>query len=96
MRVRYRDRTDAAARVHFGDCSIVQQRDAIPEQISGRRLHKQRALADRKFGFGANAEKSRRFFFDTVSMIGCETFKCSPFLTAVADKLPFILANPTA
>jgi hypothetical protein len=96
MRVRYRDCTDASARVDFGDCSIVQQRDAIPEQISSRRLDKQSALADRKFGFGANAEKSRGFVSEAVSMLGCETFKRSPFLTAVADKLPFILADRTA
>ncbi len=79
----------------FRDCSIVQQRNAIPEQISGRRLHKQSALADGKFGLGANAEELRRFFFETVLMIGCETFKCGPFLAAMPDKLPFILANRT-
>jgi hypothetical protein len=95
MRMRYRDRTDAAAGVDLCDCSIVQQCDAIPEQIPSRRLHKQSALADSKFGFGANAEKSRRFFFETVSMIGCQTVKRGPFLAAMAYKLPFILANRT-
>lgn len=95
MRMRYRDRTDPAARIDFGDCSIVHQRNAIPEQISGRRFHKQSALADGKFRLGANAEELRRFFFETVLMIGCETFKCCPFLAAMPDKLAFILANRT-
>jgi hypothetical protein len=58
-------------------------------------LHKQSALADGKFGIGTNAEKLGRFFFETVSMIGCEMFKCDPFLAAVAYKLPFIRANRT-
>jgi hypothetical protein len=93
--MRYRDCADPAARVDVRDCSIVQQRNAIPEQISGRRLHKQSALPDGKFRLCANAEELRRFFFETVLMIGCETFKCGPFLAAMADKLPFILANRT-
>src|SRR5215470_18608453 len=96
MRMRYRDRADPAARVYFCDCSIVQQRDAIPEQISRWRLQEQRSLADGKFGFGANAEKSVRFFFETVSMIGCETFQCGPFLPAMVNKLPFVLTNRAA
>jgi hypothetical protein len=91
--MRYRDRANPTARVDFRDCSLVQKRDAIPEQISGRRLHKQSALADSKFGLGADAQKVRRFFFETVSMIGSETGKCGPFLATVADKLPFIPAN---
>jgi hypothetical protein len=94
--MRYRDRADAAARVDLRDCSIVQQRDAIPEQISRWGLHKQSALADGKFGLGANAKEVPRFFFKTVLMIGCEAFECGPFLAAMAHKLPFILANRTA
>jgi hypothetical protein len=59
-------------------------------------LHKQSALADGKLGLCANTEKLRRFFFETVLMIGCETFKRGPFLAAMTHKLPFILANRTA
>ena len=85
MRMRYRDRTESATSVDLRHCSIVQQHDAIPEEISSRRLHQQSALADSEFGLGANAWKSRRLFFETVSMIGRETLERRPFLAAMTD-----------
>ena len=69
MRMRNRDGADAAACVYLGDCLVVQQRDAIPEQISSWRLEKQSPLADRKFRFRADAQKQRRFIFETIVMI---------------------------
>ena len=36
VRMRNSDRADAAARFHFGDGFVVEQRNAIPEQISVR------------------------------------------------------------
>jgi hypothetical protein len=96
MRMRNRDGADAAACVYFGDCFVVQQRNAIPEQISPGRLEKQSALADCKFRFCADSEKPRRFIFDAVAMINREPFERRPFLTGVTHELPFIFANRTA
>ena len=96
MRMRNRDGADAAACVYLGDCFVIQQRDAIPEQISSRRLEKQSALAYRKFRFGADSEKQRRFIFDAVVMISRKPFERRPFLAGVTDELPFIFANWTA
>src|SRR5213595_22421 len=96
MRMRNRDGADAAACVYLGDCFVVQQRDAIPEQISSGRLQKQSALADRKFRFGADAQKLRRFLFDAVVMISPYLLERRPFLAGVTDELPFIFANWTA
>jgi len=70
MRMRNRDCADAAACVYLGDCFVVQQRDAIPEQISFGRLQKQSALANRKFRFNADSEKPRRFIFNAIVMSG--------------------------
>ena len=95
MGMRYRDGADAAAYVYLGDCFVVQQRDAIPEQISSGRLQKQSALAYRKFRFCADAQKPRRFLFEPVMVVSHEAFERRPFLAGVTDELPFILANWT-
>src|SRR5438034_8933998 len=96
MRMRNRDGADAAACVYLGDCLVVQQRDAIPEQISSRRLEKQSALADRKVRFSADAQELPRFVSDAVVMISLQSLERRPFLTGVTNKLPFIFANWTA
>ena len=96
MRMRDRDGADTAACVYLGDCFVIQQRDAIPEQISSRRLEKQSPLANRKFRFGADSEKQRRFIFDAVVMISREPFERRPFLAGMTDELPVVLANWTA
>src|SRR5882757_2080515 len=96
VRMRNRDGTDAATCVYLGDCFVIQQRDAIPEQISSRRLEKQSALSDRKFWFCADPQKLRRFIFDAVVMSSRKAFERRPFLAGVTDELPFILANWTA
>src|SRR5207247_9629455 len=67
--------------------------DAIPEQIASERLQKQSTLAYRKFRFGADPQKTWRFFFETVAMISRQAFERRPFLASVTNKLPFILAD---
>jgi hypothetical protein len=69
MRMRNSDGADTAARTGGRDCFFVEKRDAIPEQISTRGLQEQRALADSKLRFSADAEKLRPFIFETVVMI---------------------------
>src|SRR6266480_1877193 len=96
MRMRNRDGADPAACVYLGDCFVVQQRDAIPEQISSGRLQKQSALRYRKFRFRADADKSRRFIFDAVAMTSTQSLERRPFLAGVTEELPFIFANCTA
>lgn len=56
----------AAARFNFGDRFVVEQRNAIPEQISVGRLEQKRALANGKFRFRADTEKVRRFLLKPV------------------------------
>ena len=96
VRMRNRDGADPAACVYLGDCFVVQQRDAIPEQISSRRLQKQSPLANPKFRFCADSEEPVRFIFDAVVMISREPSERRPFLAGVTDELPFIFANWTA
>ena len=84
---------DAAARVHLGNGVVVEESDAIPEQIASERLQKQSTLAYRKFRFGADPQKAWRFLFEPVVMISRQPFERRPFLASVTNKLPFILAS---
>src|SRR6266496_2691095 len=93
VRMRNCDRADTAARVHLGNGVVVEESDAIPEQIASGRLQKQSTLAYRKFRFGADPQKTWRFFFETVAMISRQAFERRPFLASVTNKLPFILAD---
>ena len=90
------NRSEAAARVDFGSGLVVEERNAIPEQISSRRLHQQSALAYSKFRLCADPQKMWRFLFEAVVMISRQLFERRPFLTGVTNKLPFILANWTS
>src|SRR5438128_3702919 len=93
MRMRNGDGVDAPARVHFRDRFVVQQRNAIPEEISAGRLQEQCALTDGKFRFGADPEKLRRFVFEAVMMIYRQLFERRPLLTSVTNELPLIFAD---
>src|SRR5262249_33954072 len=81
---------------YLGDCLVVQQSNAIPEQISSGRFEEQGALAYRKFRLGSDSQKSRRLLFDMVVMISRQLLERRPFLAGVTDELPFIFANWTA
>ena len=96
MRMGNGDGSDAAARFHFGDDFIVEQRNAIAEEISATRLQEQCALADRELRLAADAEKLRRLIFEAVAMIGGQAFQRRPLLAAVMNKLPLIFANCAA
>ena len=96
MRMRNGNGADAAARVHIGNGVVVEEGDAIPEQISSGRLQEQSTLAYRKFRFAADPQKAWRFFFEAVVMITRQPFERRPFLAFVTNKLPFIFANRTA
>src|SRR6266496_3851573 len=87
---------EAAARVDFGSGLIVQESNAVPEQISAGRLQEQCTLPDGKFRFGADPQEAWRFLFEAVVMISRQLFERRPFLASVTNKLPFIFANGTA
>ena len=93
--MRNRDGADAAACIYLGYCFVVQQRDAIPEQVSSGRLEKQSPLADCKFRFCADAQKLWHLIFEAIVMIRRHPFERRPFLAVVTDELPFVFANWT-
>jgi hypothetical protein len=68
MRVRDGDPGDAAKPVQQIGRGLVDQADAIPQDIARRRLHKQRALTDRKLRRHPDAEQPRLEPAEAVAM----------------------------
>jgi hypothetical protein len=94
--MRDRDRPNTSARPDFRDRVVLEQRNAIPQQISCGRLHQQSALSNGEFRFRSDAEKLRRLFFDTVAMMPRQLLQRRPPLPVVANELPFVLADRTS
>src|SRR4029453_764478 len=86
---------NAAARLDCPYSFFVEERDAIPKQISVRRPQKQSALTNGKFRFGPDPHKMRRLFSQAVSMTSSHSSKRRPGLAFMTHKLPFIFANWT-
>src|SRR5437879_10316446 len=57
--MRDRDRADAAEVPQRSDGGVVDHGDAVPKQIALGRTNDQRALADRKRRFGADADQAQ-------------------------------------
>src|SRR5258707_15410340 len=93
MGMRDRDRTDAAARVHFSNGFVVRQRDTIPKQIPARRLKQKRALSDCKFRLRPDSEKLRRFIVEFVAVRAPQFVWRCPLLPAMANILAFVFAS---
>src|SRR5205807_10620943 len=94
--MRDRDRPNASARLDLRDRLVVEQRNAIPQQISCGRRHKESALGNGEFRFRSDAEKLRRLFFEPVVMMQRQLLQRRPLLPAMTNELPFVLANRTS
>src|SRR4029077_19024040 len=79
MRMRKRDGADAAACVYLGDCLVVQQRNAIPDNDSSPWLYEQSTLAYSKYPISADAKKLRRLIVEAVVIFPRKPFERRPF-----------------
>src|SRR3546814_2430781 len=93
VRMRDRNRADAAGFAHACHGVVIDQRDAVPQQVAARRTHQQRALADREAWLGADAEQAFGLRFDAVAMRVAQRFERGPLLPAAADVLALVLAD---
>ena len=59
MRIRDRDRRCPASSLDLRHGLVGAERHQVPEDVPGRRLDEQRALANRKLGLDSDAEQSR-------------------------------------
>src|SRR3546814_17274172 len=93
--MRERNRADLAGFAHACHGVVIDQRDAVPQQVAARRTHQQRALADREAWLGADAEQAFGLRFDAVAMRVAQRFERGPLLPAAADVLALVLADRT-
>jgi asparaginyl-tRNA synthetase len=95
VRVRNGDSANAAERVDALNGSIVEQRHAIPQNISARRLDEKGTLPDRERRLRPDAEKIRSFSLDPIRVIGSQLLERGPLLPVPVHVLPLIVANRT-
>src|SRR5690242_14112092 len=75
------------------DGCVVNQRNAIPQQIARGRFNQQRALADGESRRGSKASQSRLFGLTGVGVRFAQVFQRGPRLSIESHVLPFIAAN---
>jgi len=95
MRVGDGDGREASERAHRLDRGVVEQADAIPQDVPARRLHQQGALADGEGWSGADAGQAglKRADFIGVSLL--QFGQGGPFLAVEADVLALVQADGT-
>src|SRR5712691_11881429 len=59
MRVRHGDAVEAAPRADCRDAAVIDESEAVPEDVAGGRLDEQPALADTDRGIGADPGETR-------------------------------------
>ena len=93
MRVRNGDGADAAKRAHQGHGGVVQQRDAVPQDVALRTHQQQRPLANREGGGGANPKQAGLAHPPGVGMVAAQFGQGSPALAGGADILPLVVTD---
>src|SRR5437899_5232063 len=93
--MRDRDRADAAEVPQRSDGGVVDHGDAVPKQIALGRTNDQRALADRKRRFGADADQAQ-VVTQLVVMLLTQLLQGRPSLAAPPDVLPLVFADGAA
>src|SRR3546814_9589746 len=94
--MRDRNRADAAGFAHACHGVVVDQRDAVPQQVDARRTHQQRVLADRETRFGSDTKQALGLRLDTVAVRVAQRFERGPLLPAAADVLALVFADRAA
>jgi hypothetical protein len=96
VRVRDRDRIEAARRPDVRADLVVEERDAVPQDVPAGRADEQRALADREARLAADPDEPRRLLADLGAVVTAELVERRPALAVPADVLALVLADGTA
>jgi hypothetical protein len=96
VRVRDGDGGQPAKALDGLDGRVVDQRDAIPEDVAAGGLNEQGPLADAELRLSADSGQVWLFRPDLVHVIGSQLVESRPLLTAPADVLTLVLADGTA
>ena len=93
VRMRDGDGAQAAETLDEGDGGLVDERDAIPQDVAVRRANEQRALADGETRLGADADQARLVLAEGVEMADREPVQGRPRLSARRRELALVLAH---
>ena len=91
MRVRDRDRLQAAKALDHAHGRRIERGDAVPQNVAAFRAHEQCALADGKAG--ADSDQSGVVFMEAVHVALRQGLKRGPGLSARRHVLPLLFAN---
>ncbi|MFN2627632.1 MAG: hypothetical protein ABR569_03220 [Gaiellaceae bacterium] len=93
--MRDRDRVEAAPALDLGRRFIVEQRDALPEEVGLAVRDEQRSLADRELRLRADARQPA-IVADPVAVIDAQLLKRRPALPLLRNVLACVLADRAA
>jgi len=96
MRMGDRDGGDAAETAHDLDRGVIDERDAVPEDVAAWRAQQQRALTDGKLRHRADADQAGLVLPVAVEMPAREGIERGPLLPAGRHELTLVLADRTA
>src|SRR5438132_982907 len=87
-----RSTSEAAKLPHRIDGRVIDDRDAVPQEVAPRRLHQQGALSDSNCRLGPDSGQAQ-IIVDLVLMTGPELFERGPSLPRPSHVLPLVLAD---
>src|SRR5579872_3548050 len=93
VRMRDRDRLDAAETPDEGDRRRIERRDAIPQHVAALRAHQKRALADGEMRFAGKAENVRGMLDERIAVRFLQRLERRPGLPARRNVLPLLFAD---
>jgi hypothetical protein len=96
VRVRDRDRSQAAGRLDVRADLVVEERDAVPQDVPAGRADEQRALADREARLAADPDEAWRLLADLGAVVAPELAERRPALAVPADVLALVFADGAA
>src|SRR5579862_8369491 len=91
--MRYRDGVQSAKPVDQGDRGVIDQRDAVPQDIPLRCANEQSALADREPRLRADPDEPRLVLAESVVVRNPEPLERCPRLALWRDVLALVFAD---
>ena len=96
MRVRDRDLGDPAQLLHLLNRRVVQEPDAVPQDVAALRLDQERPLADPELRLGVDRVEPVLLLLDDIPVRRPQVLERRPLLAVGVDVLPLVLADGTS
>ena len=96
MRVGDCDRGNTTQRLNPGDGVVIEEANAIPQNVTAAGLNQEPTLTDGELWFRPDAPNSRALLIERVAMRGSQILQSRPLLPLQSDELAFIFAYGAA